>query len=96
MALTDEKRRCLVAIGQPNNIGDVPTIVIGIPEAAWDYMKDGKTHHFTFVSEGIPVQLMLFGGPDMPSVQATLVEAGAAPAPKSGLKDLGIPDPTKH
>lgn len=40
---------------------NVPFIVIGIPRQAWEYMKDGKTHHFDLSSAGVPVRLMLFG-----------------------------------
>ena len=37
------------------------TILIGIPAAAWDYMKDGKTHHFDLTSVGVPIQITLYG-----------------------------------
>jgi hypothetical protein len=37
------------------------TLLIGIPAAAWEYMKDGKTHHFDLTSIGVPLQIMLYG-----------------------------------
>lgn len=41
-----------------------PVAIIGIPEAAWRYMADGKTHTFDLRSLGFPVQIMLFGARD--------------------------------
>ena len=36
-------------------------VLLGIPAAAWDYMKDGKTHLFDLTKLGLPIQLVLFG-----------------------------------
>lgn len=38
-----------------------PVLLFGIPKAAWDYMKDGKTHTFDLTSLGIPVQMIMYG-----------------------------------
>jgi hypothetical protein len=43
----------------PSDVG--PILTLGIPQGAWDYMKDGKTHTFDLTSLGVPVKLMLFG-----------------------------------
>lgn len=59
--------------------GESPTIVIGIPKAAWEHMRDGKTHHFDLTRTGVAVKLVLFGGPTGDSVMGTLTEMiGAA------------------
>ena len=40
---------------------DPTTLIIGIPKAAWEYMKQGKTNHFSLEKLGIPVQIILYG-----------------------------------
>ncbi len=42
----------------------VPVVLLGIPQGAWEYMKDGKTHTFDLTRVGIPVKLMLYGAKD--------------------------------
>jgi hypothetical protein len=32
--------------------------LLGVPAGAWDYMKDGKTHHFDLTNIGVPFKLM--------------------------------------
>lgn len=54
--------------------GESPTIVIGIPKAAWEHMHDGKTHHFDLTRIGVAVKLVFFGGPTSDSVMETLTE----------------------
>jgi hypothetical protein len=60
----------------PSDIG--PILTLGIPKAAWEYMKDGQTHHFDLTSIGIPVKLMLFGGESHDAIMRTLEKAAAA------------------
>lgn len=45
----------------PTKDGQVPIIMFAIPEGAWDYMKDGKTHTFDLQKSGIPLRFMCFG-----------------------------------
>lgn len=54
--------------------GESPVIVVGIPTAAWEYMRDGKTHHFDLTRAGVPVKLMLFGATTHDAAMATLRE----------------------
>ncbi|TIL29992.1 hypothetical protein [Mesorhizobium sp.] len=55
----DEK---LVFAVSPAGQGDgVPILLVGVPNGAWEYMKDGKTHHFDLTKAGVPVKLLLFG-----------------------------------
>jgi hypothetical protein len=39
-------------------------VVLGLSEASWEYMKDGKTHTFDLTKLGLPIRIFLFGGPD--------------------------------
>lgn len=62
--MTDiDPKRIAFGISGPT-VGDATdktTLIIGIPKPAWEYMKDGKTHHFTLESADIPIQIILFG-----------------------------------
>lgn len=55
----DEK----VAVMLGDTDSGVPLIILAMGQAAWDYCKDGKTHTFDLSSAGLPVQLMIAGGP---------------------------------
>lgn len=48
----------------PEGLDGVPLLLIGVPEGAWHYMQDGKTHHLDMTKIGLPVQLILYGGKD--------------------------------
>ena len=40
---------------------DGAVCLLGVPDAAWGYMKDGKTQLLDLHKLGIPVKLILFG-----------------------------------
>ncbi|MGH8596001.1 MAG: hypothetical protein ACREXT_05020 [Gammaproteobacteria bacterium] len=44
--------------------GDEPMLLLGIPQAAWEYMRGGKTHHFDLTKVGVPIKLLVFGCKD--------------------------------
>ena len=46
----------------------VPVVILGISQAAWDYMKDGKTHTIDLTSLGHRLKFVLFGGKDRADV----------------------------
>ena len=54
-----------------------PMLVIGIPKGAWEYMRDGKTHHFDLNRVGFPFKLMMFGADDH-SAAVRVIEQAAA------------------
>lgn len=43
---------------------DKGTLILGIPQAGWEFMKDGMTHTFDLRSLGVPIRLILFGAKD--------------------------------
>jgi hypothetical protein len=77
MKTTDEK--IVFAIAPSAADGGPSAIIVGIPAAAWDYMKDGKTHNFDLTSVGLQVRFMLFGAKDHSDAMKQL-EQGAAHA----------------
>lgn len=56
----------------------VPAVVIGIPESAWEYMRDGKTHNIDFTRVGVDLRLMLYGGKDHAACMKVIEEHNAA------------------
>jgi len=75
----------LVFAISPEGHGDgIPLLLVGVPRAAWVYMKDGKTHHFDLSSIGIPIKLMMFGAADHDAAMKVVQDAIAA----SGLACL--------
>jgi hypothetical protein len=49
----------------PTGDGDgVPWLLLGIPAAAWEHMKDGKSHTFDLTKLGLPVKILLYGAAD--------------------------------
>jgi hypothetical protein len=65
--MTDATRKLsieekLVFAISPQGQGDgVPLLIVGLPALAWEYMKDGKTHHFDLTKIGLPVKMIFFG-----------------------------------
>ena len=53
----------------------VPIVIIGVPEAAWLYMKDGKTNTFDLTKVGVNVKLVMFGAKDSTRAAQLIREA---------------------
>lgn len=49
-------------------------LLLGLPAGAWDYCKDGKTHTLDLSSLGIPIRLMVYGGPSHDACKAIIDE----------------------
>jgi hypothetical protein len=73
---------------------DTTTVIMGIPRDAWEYMKDGKTHHFDISRFGVPCKIVLFGGDTFESVVKDLEDVnkarGFGPLRKRFEEDFGI------
>lgn len=64
MIVQNKEQQVLFMFGPAERHGDSPMLVFAIPEAAWEYMKDGHTHEFDLEKVGIPLKVMLFGARD--------------------------------
>jgi len=77
----------------PTKDGQPPIILFGIPEGAWEYMKDGKTHTFDLQKAGIPLRFMCFGckshSDGMKTLNDFMAKAGAPYLDERG-KDFAI------
>jgi hypothetical protein len=56
----------------------VPVLLVGVPAGAWEYMKDGKTHHFDLTRIGIPIKMMFFGAADHGAAMKLMEDAQRA------------------
>lgn len=71
---------------------DGPVLMVGLPEGAWEYMKDGKTHTLDLSAIGWPVKLMLYGGKDHAACLKVIedaAKAAGAPIRDDRRKDYG-------
>lgn len=60
----------------PEGTGDgAPIMIVGVPAAAWDHMKAGKTHTVDLTIIGLPIKLSLFGCADHAAGMAVLEQA---------------------
>lgn len=67
------EEKVLFCISQDH--GDrTPVVMFAIPTAAWEYMKDGKTHTFDLSKAGLPLRIVLFGGKDQTALMKVLKE----------------------
>lgn len=84
----------------PEGQGDgVPVLLLGVPTAAWEYIRDGKTNTFDLTKVGVPIKLVIFGGADNAAVMKALNDAMAianAPYFDERHKDLSISEKPKH
>lgn len=53
--------RIIFMIGAAEKPGDPPTLVLGIPKGAWEYIKDGHTNTFDLRKGGVDLKLLVFG-----------------------------------
>lgn len=71
----------------PGQGDGIPVVVLGIPAAAWEYMRDGKTHTFDLTKAGLAglqVKIMVFGADTGAAALKMIEEASAA----TGLSTL--------
>lgn len=84
-----------VAPDENNN----PFVLLGIPQAAWEYMKDGKTHTFDFSSIGLNLKIVAFGAKDHDEIRGIIKEysdADGIPIKEDLEKDFSIKTPPEH
>jgi hypothetical protein len=93
-AIGGDERLVVVAMGEPVAPGGLPTVILGMPTAAWAHMASGLTHTFDLTSIGVRTQLIIFRGYDRAAVMRQL--GRAAESLGAPLADLGIKEPTQQ
>lgn len=90
---TEEKIVFCIANGKSEN--DPMTLLLGVPNGAWQYMKDGKTNHFTLESLGIPIRIIMYGAETHEKAMGFIHESAAKlgiPLLDERRKDFSIPE----
>lgn len=84
--------RVVVAIGtDADPASDIATVVIGIPEAAYSAIVDGRTHTVSLTQYGLPVQIVIFREKDTDACRQLLGETAATLGlPTDQLPNVGI------
>lgn len=61
--MSDIDKKIVFAVAPGATEKDPVTCLLGLPTAAWEYIKDGKTHTLDLTKVlGIPLQIILYGG----------------------------------
>jgi hypothetical protein len=89
------EQKVVFAVAYEGTGDGIPLIILGVPRAAWVYMKDGKTHTFDLTKAGVPVKIMMFGGSDQAAIKGVLAEAAARGNARdlTGVVDFKIDEP---
>lgn len=69
----------------------VPVVILGVSDAAWEFMKNGMTHTLDLTSLGHGFKLVVFGGRNHEQIKS-LIPQGPDTFDASGL-DLSLPNP---
>jgi len=72
-----KEEQVVFVLGSPDRPGGPPTLIFGIPEAAWNYMQDGLCHDFDFSAIGVPLQALIFRGKDHDDIMRQIQEISA-------------------
>jgi hypothetical protein len=89
-----EDPRILVALGTGIDIGDAPTVILGLTDATWTDIDNGRAQDIDLRSLGIPAVLMIMRGKDHNDIKLQLAKAARAlKIPDGGLADLSVPTP---
>jgi hypothetical protein len=90
--VTNKDPRILVALGTGED-GEVPTVILGVTNATWDDLDDGKAQDIDLEKMGIPAKLLIMRGTDHEDIVRRLSAAVAELSMPDRLADLSIPKP---
>lgn len=68
------------------------TLVVGIPDASWEYCKDGKTLTIDLSSVGVPMRFLLFGCRNQQEAKDTIMAHNKKHEDKPSLDMTEGPD----
>lgn len=89
--------RILVAVGTSIDIGDAPTVILGLTDATWADIDNGKAQDIDLRKIGIPATLLVMRGKDHNDIKLQLAKAAKAlEIPDGGLADLSVPAPKRN
>jgi hypothetical protein len=82
--IATKDQKVVFAISHEGTGDGIPLVLLGVPRAAWVYMRDGKTHTFDLTKAGLPIKIMMFGGNDQGEIKRLL----AGPLERGQGRDL--------
>lgn len=86
--------RILVAMGTGVDIGQPPTVILGLTDATWNDLNGGRMQDIDLRSIGIPAVVLVMRGKDHNDIKLQLARAAKAlEIPDGGLADLSVPKP---
>lgn len=89
--------RILVALGTGMDIGDAPTVILGLTDATWADIDNGKAQDIDLRPLGIPAMLLVMRGTDHNDIKKQLlVVARELQIPAGDLADLSVPAPKRN
>jgi hypothetical protein len=86
----DVERKIVFVVSESDS--GVPAVVLGIPEGAWQYIRDGHTQTFDFTKVGIPLQLVVFGATTHEAAHAALFRSAGPNVVDMRSHDFSIPE----
>lgn len=57
----DINEKIVFAVSPDGGPNDPLVLLLGIPEAAWNYIHDGRTNTFDLTKIGLPLRLVIYG-----------------------------------
>jgi len=89
--------RILVALGSGLDVGDAPTVILGLTDATWADIDNGKAQDVDLRKLGIPAKLLIMRGTDHNDIKKQLlVAARELSIPAGDLADLSVPKPREN
>lgn len=89
--------RILIALGTGIEIGDAPTVILGMTDATWADLDNGKAQDIDLRKIGIPATMLIMRGKDHNDIKLQLAKAAKAlEIPDGGLADLSVPKPKRN
>lgn len=95
-AANDKENKVAVMLSD----GDPVNVIFAMSKAAWEYISDGKTHTFDLTGVGIPINVMIAGGPTragiLDDIERGIVIQGGTFERGGADHNLSIKEPTKQ
>lgn len=89
--------RVLVAMGEGLNLGDPPTVILGLTDATWADIDNGKAQDIDLRPLGIAAVVLVMRGKDHNDIKKQLlVAARELHVPAGDLADLSVPKPRRQ
>lgn len=88
---TAREKQCLFVFKPADKTADgIPILAFLLPEAAWDYMRNGLGHAFDLTNIGIPLKVVIGRTKDHKTGMAELRKAGLLAEETVDARDVDV------